>query len=300
MSAENPSTTFGGTIPGGGANLGTGAAAAPGGAVSPLVNGIAYGVTGATNNNSANTITLNHVPDVVGKVALDTDRLFGRNIHLEGWGVGRDFTDRYQSAGPVLGTFGSPASHDTFGGGGGGTILVSVVPKLLDVQFSGAYGRGIGRYGTAQLPDVTVGADGTIHPLAESMFLAGVTYHALPELDLYAYAGQERTTSFSSTAGGVQFGYGNPNFNNSGCNIENTAAATCVGNNKLVRQITGGFWDKIYSGNYGRLQIGAQYSYTQRYAFQGSAGTAATAGTVGAKTDEHIVLGSLRYYPFQP
>ena len=303
VSAENPATVYGGTVP---SNIGTGAAGAPGGGTaSPLVNGIAYGVVGATNNNNGNTITLNHVPDVIGKVAWDPTN-FGRTVHVEGWGLGRDFTNRYQSlnAGVPGVTFGNPMTHDTFGGGGGGTILVSVIPKVLDVQVSGAYGRGIGRYGTAQLPDVTVGGDGQIKPLAQQAILVGLTYHALPELDLYAYAGREKTTSFTSTAfNGAQFGYGNGNFNNQGCSIENTAAATCVGNTKEIRQITGGFWDKIYSGVYGRLQIGAQYSYTQRFSFAGLNGAtpaAANFTSVTARTDEHIVLGSLRYYPFQP
>ena len=285
-----------------------------GAAGAPFVNGYTTGIAGATNNNSANTITLNRVPDIAGKIAWDPSG-WGRPVHIEGWGLARDFTNRYGSstlagvpASPFYLSGGPFASHDTFGGGGGGTVFVSALPKVLDLQFSASYGHGIGRYSTSQLSDVTVDQFGQYHTLPTLSMLAGVVYHALPELDLYVYAGQDRVTGTSySNVGTNQFGYGNPFFNNSGCNIENSGT-TCTGNNKVVRQITGGFWDKIYSGDYGRLQVGMQYSYTQRISFPGSWGTGTTASSAGAsniggvtaQSNTHIVLGSLRYYPFQP
>jgi hypothetical protein len=45
------------------------------------------------------------------------------------------------------------------------------------------------------------------------------------------------------------FGWGNPTFVNTGCDIEffgtgtGTGASACSGNTSLVRQITAGFWD---------------------------------------------------------
>jgi hypothetical protein len=277
----------------------------------PLVNGFTTGLLGATNNNSANTITLNHVPDIAGKIAYDPSG-WGRPVHIEGWGLARDFTNRFGQttafASPAALAGGPFASHDTFGGGGGGTVFVSALPKVLDLQFSASYGKGIGRYSTSQLSDVTVDPFGNFHALPTLSMLAGVVYHALPELDIYAYAGQDRITSTSFANNGTNtYGYGNPFYNNSGCNIENSAVA-CQGNNKVVRQITGGFWDKIYSGDYGRLQVGMQYSYTQRISFPGSWGAQAAATTVGAsniggvtaQSNTHIIMGSLRYYPFQP
>ena len=38
-------------------------------------------------------------------------------------------------------------------------------------------GRGIGRYGASQLPDVTLSVDGTLHPIGEYMVLAGGVLH---------------------------------------------------------------------------------------------------------------------------
>jgi hypothetical protein len=43
-------------------------------------------------------------------------------------------------------------------------------------------------------------------------------------------------------------------------------------------------------GDYGTVRAGAQYSYTQRFAFEGVGGA--------AKTDDHIVMTQVRYYPF--
>jgi hypothetical protein len=34
-------------------------------------------------------------------------------------------------------------------------------------------GRGIGRYGASQLPDVTFNSDGSLAPIQETMLLAG-------------------------------------------------------------------------------------------------------------------------------
>jgi hypothetical protein len=59
-----------------------------------------------------------------------------------------------------------------------------------------------------------------------------------------------------------------------------------------VRQIAVGFWQKIYSGSFGRAQVGATYSYTQRDLF-----ASANSGGV-PQTDQSIGMLSFRYYPF--
>ena len=259
VSAENPATTESGTLP---ANFTYNQAATGGGLF-----------------NSANSLSLNHVPDLVAKVAYDPT-VDGHNIHVEGFGVGRDFYSRYNGQ-----------NKDVIGGGGGGSVLIGVIPKMLDVQFSGAVGAGLGRYGTAQLPDITVGANGQAKPLSESLLLAGATLHATPMLDFYAYAGLEQVDRASQgTVGGVNYGYGNPSNSNAGCDIEGSSA-TCTGNNRSVRQITAGAWDTVYSGAFGQLRGGLQYSFTQRTAFSALQGGA-------PKSSENTVLTSIRYYPF--
>ena len=198
---------------------------------------------------------------------------------MEAFAVGRDFYARYGGN-----------NEDTFTGFGGGSALVQVLPKILDAQFSGTYGEGVGRYGTAQLPDITVGPTGNIQPLTEYALLAGLTWHATPQLDLYGYAGREEVQRENlGVVRGAVYGYGNPGLNVANCFAEN--AATCNAQARRVDQLTAGAWYDIYKGSYGNLRGGAQYSYTQKTAFSGANGRT-------PKADDNILLTSLRYYPF--
>jgi hypothetical protein len=277
VSAENPQTTFSG--------VGTpaGALAGSNGTAAPLPASLVFNqlAGGGSLFNGANSLTLNHVPDFVGKVAFD-NTFAGHAFHVEGFGIYRVMSYRVNSG-----------NNDISAGGFGGSISVTVVPKLLDVQFSGMTGRGIGRYGSGQLSDATFDDQGNIKPIHEQMLLAGVTVHATKMLDVYGFAGQEieEARSFTTVNAAGQtlaYGYGNPLYTNAGCYIEGSAA--CNGNTHALKQITGGFWQKLYQGPFGRAQIGAQYSYTERSSLAG------VGGEVRAK--QNIGFLSFRYYPF--
>ena len=103
-------------------------------------------------------------------------------MHVEGFGLVRSFNAHLNGAG----------NNSATGYGYGGSIVAQIIPGLLDAEFSGIGGKGIGRYGSAGLPDVTFSADGQIHPLNEFMLLGGATLHATKMLDIYAYAGEEQ------------------------------------------------------------------------------------------------------------
>jgi len=251
-SAENPQTTFGGTVP------------------AFVTNNAPAG----SGFDSANTLSLNHIPDFIGKVAYEAD-LAGHHLHLEGFGIARSFDAHFNG--------GSNTSAQGYGYGG--SVNLQVIPGILDAQASGFGGQGIGRYGSAGLPDVTFSADGHIHPIQETMFLTGLTLHATKMLDLYAFAGQEQEDRQVLSNG--TFGVGLPTANNAGCFTE---GGTCAGNTRRIRQLTGGFWQKIYQGSYGRAQVGVQYSYTQRELFEGVGGM--------PQVGESMGLVSFRYYPF--
>jgi hypothetical protein len=260
-------------------------------------------IVGGSLFNNGNALSLNQMPDIIRKAAWDPT-FFDRSIHLEVFGIFRQFNDRIIypfGTGTVNGFFGAPIvnhNNQTVGDAVGGSILIPIIPKVLDARFSALTGRGIGRYGASQLADATFKSDGSLAPIPETMLLAGLTWHALPGLDFYTYAGEEdENASFGfSTVGPAHaaFGYGNPAFVNTGCNIEDFGTGTggfaCTGNTKLVRQITGGFWDDIYKGAFGRLAGGLQYSFTQKFAFAGVGGT--------PERNESIFFTSLRYYPF--
>ena len=126
-------------------------------------------------------------------------------------------------------TTGTPANRSTEGWGVGGSLEYQVMPKVLDAQVSLAYGDGIGRYVTSGLSDIAFSPDGNMHPIPERAIMGGVTWHATPQLDVYAYAGGEwedqtsfdmRATPASAITHG---GFGNPFFtNNFACGVETT------------------------------------------------------------------------------
>jgi hypothetical protein len=289
LSAENPTTTFGSTFSSNG--------------VAPTVPTVTFNQIppGGSLFNVANAVSLNQFPDIIGKAAWDPT-IWDRTFHLEAFGMFRDFHDRL--AFPFApGSF-INSNAETAGFGVGGSILVPVVPKVLEAYFSGMTGRGIGRYGASQLPDVTFNANGSLAPIRETMLLTGVIWHAIPGLDIYGYAGEEvqdRTFGFTPLGTNNSVGIGNPVFNNSGCGTE--FSLLCSNNVHLVRQIAGGFWETIYKGPFGKLSGGLTYSFTQKYGFPGIGvagnGIPGIPGTGSVpKRDENTFFTSLRYYPF--
>lgn len=224
-----------------------------------------------TTNYSADV-----APDVIAKVAWDPG--FG---HYEFYGLGRAFRDR-------AGT----DNKTTYGGGVGLGAILPLSPKF-DLQFSGLVGRGIGRYGTAQLPDVAIKPDGELATIPAYQALLGASYRPSDDWTLYAYAGIEDADSrhFVATVDGdtLGYGYGSPLYDNSGCDIE--GSNVCAANTSRIEQGVLGAWWKYYQGALGNLQFGIQGSYTKRRAFQGIGGD--------PETDMTVAMVSFRYYPYQ-
>jgi hypothetical protein len=234
--------------------------------------------------DSANTLSLNHIPDVVGKIVYEPT-VMDRNLHLEAYYLYRSFYERLNFN-----------NQNSSGGGVGGGITAQVVPEFLDFQVSALAGKGIGRYGSAQLTDVTFDPTGNIHPIHEVQALAGLTLHVTPKFDYYVFLGEEKESAeafnLTSPVGLTPYGYGNPLYQNGGCfsEISTVPATACVGNTRLIRQGTTGVWFKPYMGSFGRFQYGLQYSYSQRKSFEGLGGT--------ATGNQNILMASMRYYPF--
>ncbi|HEY6258367.1 MAG TPA: hypothetical protein VIY51_21495 [Xanthobacteraceae bacterium] len=253
-------------------------------------------------NNNFNTET---APDIIGKVAFDPAE-WG---HFEGVGLVRFFTDSVFTCSVVnangtcpltVANVGAASSHVTTGWGIGGSALLHVVPKFLDVQGSVLYGQGIGRYGASQLSDVVVSSDGTFSPITALHALVGAVAHPWEGLDLYGYAGFEKANSNLFASGAGLTGFGNPNpAVNTGCGIVTAASFNTVGPNnctainKEVDMIAAGFWQNVYKGMYGRVAAGAQYEYIVRKSFDTLPGNG---GAVS--TNDNVFMTSLRYYPF--
>jgi hypothetical protein len=234
---------------------------------------------GGSGLNASTNYSDDIAPDIVLKAAFDPG--YG---HYEAYGLARFFHDRVDAVG-------NGTSNTRIGGGGGVAALIPIVPNLLDFQISGLAGVGIGRYGSGQLPDATLSQSGRPVPLPEITALAGLVGHPISDIDLYGYAGTEQVLSredFSSK--GLGYGYGSPLYNNSGCGIE-LSTAGCVANTSGLVEGTVGAWWRFLHGNYGTMQVGAQYAYVKRDIFSGIGG--------GKGADDNMALVSFRYIPFQ-
>jgi hypothetical protein len=269
--------------------------------------------------NSTTTCSNNKFPDVIEKVALDPG--WG---HYEAVGIQRWFTDEVALNGaPFLLPAGTPSpgwkEKTHFGWGVGGSVLLPVIPTFLDLQGSVLTGEGLGRYGSSQLADVTIGPDGTLNPLHTTQVLLGFVAHPWVGLDLYGYAGQEQVSSnFWNQPSGKGFvgagpgGYGNPAYLNGGCFNENTATTgsagfntpiagtSCTANVHRTQELTFGFWQQLYKGDLGQVRVGAQYEFVKLQAFAGATTGAGSGPTPnqGLNPYNNIVFFSLRYYPF--
>ena len=64
--------------------------------------------------------------------------------------------------------------------------------KRLEVSLEGLAGQGIGRYGTAGFPDVTLDpTTGEMRPLSQARLMGGLVYHHGSRLDVFAYGGDD-------------------------------------------------------------------------------------------------------------
>ena len=258
-------------------------------ALAPNGSTVTYGtpvnvtIDGATTTIVAPTgaagFSTNLAPDFIGKLAFEPG--FG---HYEIKGLVRMFRDRYDGS-----------TNVTAGGGIGWAAILPVKPKKVDFVFEGLAGKGIGRYGAANQPDITIKPNGQIEALPAIHALAGFEFHPQPKLDVYVYGGDEyvdsqRYTTVNAEGKTVAAGYGSPLVNNTYCGYEviPTGKPGCGAQNKNLGDGTAGFWYRIYKGPFGTLQYGAQFEYIWRNAYSGVGGAPSGSDIMG--------LTSIRFY----
>ena len=296
--------------------------------------------------------SVNKSPDIIVKAAADPGwghyELFGilstfRNRVFPCGVVGTNAKDTAPPATPTTiacsvngSTTPSAAGafNDTVTGGGvGANLRIPVVAKKLDFALQGVAGDGVGRYGSAQLADLTFKPDGTEALIRTAHGLAEFEWHPHPKLDVYAYFGGEyafrtayagydsisivKTPAIPATATTLAIpatttttiklnqigGYGSPFANNSGCSTENppsndltpSGGGTCAGDTRVIFEGTLGWWHKIYDGKRGGLRWGLQYSYLTRTGWSGN-NNVATAVGIAPRAVDNMVLTSFRYY----
>jgi len=231
------------------------------------------------------SVSTDGYPDLLGKMVFEPG--WG---HYEIKGLGRVFKDRTVNS-TTEGT-----NHVAYGYGVGAAALLPLLPNLTFVA-EGLGGAGIGRYASAQGPDVIAKADGSIKPVPATQVLTGLEWHPTSAWDVYAYYGLEhyqRTTDDSKTTGAAPnnngVGYGSGLDNLSGCitEVPATTGGVCQAN-QTIWQIQPGFWYRFFKSSAGTAAWGASYSYTHRELWTGRNNLQPTAG-------EHMAMTSFRYY----
>lgn len=293
--------------------------------------------------------SINKAPDIIVKATVDPG--YG---HYEIFGIVSTFRNRVYPCG-VVGTNSTdtspPASTTTVncapdptnptpkpsalgafndtrtGGGVGINFRLPLFAKKLDFAVQGVAGDGVGRYGSAQLADLTFRPDGTQALIRTVHGLGELEFHPNAKLDLYAYFGEEyawraayqgynsitvtKTPDIPATATSPEIpattttmfklnqfgGYGSPFANNSGCGTENPPAnqltpssgGSCAGDTRVIMEGTLGFWHKFYQGPKGGLRWGLQYSYFSKVGHSGSNG-------IQPHAVDNMVWTSFRYF----
>jgi hypothetical protein len=198
-------------------------------------------------NNGANTTTPNLHPDIIPKIAYDTD-LGGKHFHAEVAGL---LTSVKALANPAGG------ESSTAPGGGVSTSLNYEVVKGVRLIATGFYSDGGGRYINALAPDAVVRPDGAVSLVHTGSGVGGVEYQATSKTSFAAYYGgayfqRNFFLDTTSTAKPKPFvGYGGPNSPSSA--------------NRAIQEGTLDWLQTFFkSPQYGTLQLNTQYSYLTR------------------------------------
>ncbi len=256
---------------------------------------------GGLYNSTAN-YSFNLSPDFVGKMSVEPG--WG---HWELFGIERNFRARIypnevcttSTAGVTTCTNTTGAYNDTIPGAGiGGGFRVPLANKKLSVGLKGLWGKGVGRYGSSTIADVTLRPDGQIDPLKAFSSISTVELQPTPRLSIYLnYGGDYVYRDYKG-----KIGYGSPLTNMSGCRSEPvpggsfspSTPSNCGANNKDVQEFSAGYWYNFYSGPKGRLRQGIQYAYFRRDLWSGAGSTTNPGG--GANGTDNMFWTSFRYY----
>ena len=214
------------------------------------------------NYSNGQSTTL--APDLVAKIAYEPG--WG---HFEIKALGRFFRDRIAATATTSGR-----TNTTAGYGVGFAALMPFASKRLEVSLEGLAGQGIGRYGTAGFPDVTLDpTTGEMRPLRQARLMGGLVYHHGSRLDLFAYGGDEYTGRHASLSPtGTAAGYGSPLVSYASCTNE-VALNACHGDNRNIYEGMIGYWYRLYRGEFGWIAYGNQVMYVHRSLWSGIGNT---------------------------
>jgi hypothetical protein len=291
----------------------------PAGAGLPLNVIIGSAGTGGGLYNATANYSFNYSPDFVGKLVFEPG--WG---HWEVFGIERNFRDRIYPNEVCTATAVASGSGVTttactgnttgayndlaIGSGIGGSLRVPLAMKKVSVGLKGLYGKGMGRYGSSTIADITLRPDGEIDPLKAFSALGTLEITPVSRFTLYFNYGGDYVYRHYFGAKG----YGSPSTSMTGCNTEpapsgtnNTyggngtgfdpaAPGSCGNQNKDVQEFTAGEWYNFYNGPKGRMRFGLQYARFERDIWSGAGGTTNPGG--GARGIDNMFWTSFRYY----
>lgn len=231
---------------------------------------------GVSALNADTSYSMDYAPDVIAKVGYETS--IG---HFEVFGMTRFFRD-------TVATDNSFRDNYAVGVGGGLGAFVNVIPKKLEVQANFLAGKGVGRYAAGQMPDFAVTPSGDLKPVMMYAGMIGLIGHPTPTWDVYLHAGIE--TALREESNNTAYGYGSALTNLNACYVQGTGN-TCLAQTQTLWQITPGFWNTVYKGDYGNIKLGAQYSFTRKDSFSGL-------NDKKPHAYENVVMTAVKYSPF--
>ena len=164
-------------------------------------------------NTGGNGVSVpNLMPDIVSRVAYN----HGNDFHLDAGGVVRGFRHSLE-----------PYTDSVHQAGGGfsvnGRVNAGAATRIIG---QASYGAGMGRYVGGLVPDVSISADGMIHPIRTTSWVTGVEEKVNPKVSVSGYYSGVRTfNSYSQDIDGSFIGFGFPGSGRS--------------NNRLLHEITG-------------------------------------------------------------
>jgi hypothetical protein len=201
----------------------------------------------AQYNSGGNGVSVpNLIPDIVSRIAFNS----GNQLHLDAGGVVRAFRHSLE-----------PYTDSVHQAGGGinvnGRLNAGAATRIIG-QVS--YGAGMGRYIGGLVPDVSISADGRIHPIRTTSWVTGLEHTVNPKLSVSGYYSGIRTfTSYSEDTDGSLIGFGFPGSGRS--------------QNKLLHEITGVLavqpWTLPEAGSF---QWNSQFSWLERSPWSESPG----------------------------
>jgi hypothetical protein len=214
-------------------------------------------------DNGSVTTTPNVRPDIVAKIAYDT-QVSGKALHFELAGLSRQFRTS-----PAQGAY-----FDAQGVGGSFDAVLEVAKnfRLIATSF---YSSGGGRYLVGLGPDLIVGPNGSISPVHSMAGIAGFEYAPTSKSQFYAYyGGTYFDRNYTVVSPGNYLGFGFP--------------GSSSANRQFQEPMFGYYYTYWKNPKYGALQIVTQYSYLTRAPWYVAPGTPSTAHA-------HMIFGSLRF-----